>query len=101
MKTSMESPLLNLIRRMAENPRLQTLSDQELLARFRSERDEAAFRGLVRRHGPMVVDVCRNVLGNEADAEDAFQATFLVLTQKVAAIRKQTSVGSWLFGVAY
>jgi RNA polymerase sigma factor (sigma-70 family) len=101
MKASMTSPLLNLIRRVAEDPRIESLTDQELLARFRAERDEAAFRGMVRRHGPMVLDVCRNVLGNEADAEDGFQATFLVLTQKSGTIRKEESIGSWLDGVAY
>src|SRR6266496_3254353 len=100
MKTA-PSPILQLIRRTVEDQRANRLTDQELLHRFRSERDEAAFHTLLRRHGPMVLDVCRNVLGNEADAEDAFQATFLILTQKAGAIRKQASVGSWLYGVAY
>src|SRR5439155_21386555 len=81
--------------------RVKVLTDQELLDRFRSERDEAAFHTLLRRHGSMVLDACRNVLGNEADAEDAFQATFLILAQKAGAIHNQASVGSWLHGVAY
>jgi hypothetical protein len=70
------SPLLKLIRHVAEDHRVKQLTDPELLRRFSSERDEAAFYGLVRRHGSMVLDVCRNVLGNETDAEDAFQASF-------------------------
>jgi RNA polymerase sigma factor (sigma-70 family) len=95
------SPILRLIRHMAEDRRVRHLTDQELLYRFRSERDQAAFDSLLRRHGPMVLDVCRSVLGNDADAEDAFQATFLILAQKAGAIRKQAAVGSWLHGVAY
>ena len=61
---------------------------------------EAAFEALVTRHGPMVLRVCRNVLSNPDDAEDAFQATFLVLVKQRASIRKLDSVASWLYGVA-
>jgi RNA polymerase sigma factor (sigma-70 family) len=95
------SPILQTIRRLIENDREKTLSDQQLLSQFRLHRDEAAFHTLLRRYGSMVLDVCRNVLGNEADAEDAFQATFLIFAQKAGAIRNQKSVGSWLYGVAY
>jgi RNA polymerase sigma factor (sigma-70 family) len=76
-------------------------SDRELLARFTDGRDGAAFRALVQRHGPMVLSVCRALVRNHQDAEDAFQATFLVLTQQAAALRATVPLAGWLHGVAY
>ncbi len=72
-----------------------------LLCEFTERCDEAALRALLCRHGPMILSVCRNVQGSEADAEDVFQATCLVLFRKAASARKTASVGSWLHGVAY
>lgn len=76
------------------------MPDAELLARFARHRDEAAFEVLVRRYGSLVHGLCRRILRDDHAAEDAFQATFLVLASKADSIRKQESLGSWLYGVA-
>ena len=91
---------LRHIRTLTGSPGVDA-SDGQLLERFVLRREEAAFAALLRRHGPMVLGVCRRVLGRLQDAEDAFQATFLLLARKAGAIRKQESVGSWLHGVAH
>jgi RNA polymerase sigma-70 factor (ECF subfamily) len=76
------------------------LTDAQLLERFLVRREDGAFAELVRRHGPMVLGVCRRVLGEPHDAADAFQATFLVLVRKAATIAPRSRVGPWLYGVA-
>jgi RNA polymerase sigma factor (sigma-70 family) len=76
------------------------LTDAQLLEAFLIQHEEAAFAALMRRHGPMVFGVCRRILGDRHDAEDAFQATFLVLLRKASSIRPGQAVGPWLHGVA-
>src|SRR5438094_2590343 len=86
--------------RGSARPAVDAPNDGQLLERFVTQRDEAAFVELVQRHGGMVLGVCRRVLDNAADVEDAYQATFMVLVRKADSIRKRDSAASWLYGVA-
>src|SRR5579875_3151773 len=101
MTTTGVNRLIRNLRQAALRQDGAGLTDGELLELYVAGRDEAAFEALVRRHGPMVLRVCRRVLRNEADAEDAFQATFQVLVHKAASIRCPNTVSNWLYGVAY
>ncbi|HEY7330712.1 MAG TPA: sigma-70 family RNA polymerase sigma factor [Gemmataceae bacterium] len=101
MSSAQLGAVLQHLRRMKAVQNQSVTPDRELLKGFLLRRDEAAFAELVRRHGPMVLNVCRGVLHNQHDAEDVFQATFLVLAQKAERVRQPDAVGSWLSGVAY
>lgn len=97
------SPRIARVRHLFQSacPRNETeLTDEQLLTNFVERRDEAAFADLVFRHGPMVWRVCRHALTNQHDAEDAFQATFLVLVRKSASVRPREMLANWLHGVA-
>jgi RNA polymerase sigma factor (sigma-70 family) len=101
MGTAQLGTLLRHIHKLAGGDRIRQRTDRELLDDFVSRRDEAAFAALIGRHGPMVLRVCRRVLRHEQDAEDAFQASFLVLARNAGSIRKREAIASWLHGVAY
>src|SRR5947209_11593451 len=78
-----------------------TRGDRQLLDSYLNQSDETAFEALVRRYGAMVLGICRRILRHEHDAEDAFQATFVVLMRKGASITQREHLGSWLYGVAF
>src|SRR5437016_5922996 len=100
MNATPTNRVLAHLRRLALRPGVAGLADAQLLERFLARRDDGAFAELVRRHGPMVLGVCRRVLGEAHDAADAFQATFLVLARRAASITPRAAVGPWLYGVA-
>src|SRR5437879_3635968 len=92
--------LMHSLCRVALRSGTAVLTDAQLLACYLERRDEAAFAAIVRRHGPLVMGVCRRILGNCHDADDAFQATFLVLIRKAASISQRELLANWLYGVA-
>jgi len=100
MATTRTGAVLRQIDELFGAGTLAGLSDAQLLDRFRTQRDEAAFEALVARHGGMVLSVCRGVLRDRSDAEDAFQATFLVLVRKADSLRVEGTLGGWLHRVA-
>ena len=93
--------MMSRLRSLASLQQAGQLQDRELLERFIQQHDEAAFTAIVERHAGMVLQVCRGVLRHHQDAEDACQATFLVLVRKASSIRKLHSLASWLHGVAF
>jgi RNA polymerase sigma factor (sigma-70 family) len=92
--------ILRQVRTLALSEDAARQEDARLLGRFLDQRDEAAFEALLRRHGPMVLGVCRRLLPDPCDAEDAFQATFLVLLRKAPSLGRRERVAPWLYGVA-
>ena len=101
MATGPMSELVQRLRLAGVPPGGAELTDGQLLERYVGRHDEVALATLVRRHGPMVWGVCRRVLRNDHDAEDVFQATFLVLVRKAASIAQRELLANWLYGVAY
>src|SRR5947209_7448002 len=101
MATEQAGTILRHIHNLIDAEATRGLTDAQLLERYATSRDEAAFAALMQRYGRLVWGVCRHILHGEQDAEDAFQATFLVLARRANSIRKSEAVGSWLYGVAY
>jgi RNA polymerase sigma factor (sigma-70 family) len=101
MSQARRSPILHYLRRLLGAPEPAGVTDAELLRRFVAERDEAAFELLLWRHGTAVLNLCRHVLHDEHAAEDAFQATFLVLLRKAGSIGRREALAGWLHRVAY
>src|SRR5262249_26286401 len=89
------------LRNVATQQDVSGMADGHLMQRYVRQRADAAVEAVVRRHGPMVMGVCCRVLHDAHDAEDAFQATFLLLARKAATLRSPGTVGNWLYGVAY
>jgi RNA polymerase sigma factor (sigma-70 family) len=100
MASTSSDPTLRHIRRLIADHGV-AIPDRDFLERYLERRDEAAFTALVERHGPMVFGLCQALLHHRHDAEDAFQATFLVLARKAGSIRRREALASWLHGVAY
>jgi RNA polymerase sigma factor (sigma-70 family) len=100
MATTPAHPVTRYVRQFAAGQLAAALSDAQLLERFAGRGDEAAFAALVRRHGPLVLGACRRVLEDWHAAQDCFQATFLVLARKAAALKRPEALGPWLYGVA-
>src|SRR6516225_4748445 len=101
MTNEQPGPVIQPLHRTAGPPKAGDLADRHLLERFVTTQDQAAFAALVQRHGPMVLGVCRRLLRDAHEAEDAFQATFLVLVHKARSISRPELLGPWLHGVAY
>ena len=98
--SALAAGIRNLRRKLASHQRRED-SDEQLLHAFAVCHDESAFEVLVHRHGPMVLHVCRRMLGHEQDAEDAFQATFLVLARNALVLRQKSALASYLHGTAF
>ena len=101
MPTGHAERLLPALRRVVLARETADRTDGQLLTAFLANQDADAFAVLVRRHGPMVLGVCRRIVGEFATAEDAFQAVFLVLARRAGSVRPRSNVGNWLYGVAY
>jgi RNA polymerase sigma factor (sigma-70 family) len=101
MANAPHGTILRHLRRLVDPPWLPQATDAQLLEAFRARRDETAFAVLVRRHGPMVLGVGRRLLRREQDAEDVYQATFLLLARQAGAVRNGEAIGAWLHRVAW
>ena len=100
MSSMRRGAVIDSIQRLFDHGTVVALGERQLLERFITRGDESAFEAIIGRHGPMVLSVCRHVLDDHHDVEDAFQATFLILVKKAGSIRERDVLGTWLYGVA-
>src|SRR5262245_28048807 len=100
MASGQVAPMPTLLERLFTKGTMTGAGEGQLLDRFLAEGGEGAFEAILRRHGPMVLGVCRRILSDPHDAEDAFQATFLVLVRRAGSIGDRAVLGPWLHGVA-
>src|SRR3984957_7754165 len=101
LRGQFSNTLIHQLDRLFHQGTTAGLTEGELVERFARGHDEAAFEALIARHGPMVLGVCRQLLRDPNDVDDAFQATFLVLVRKAGTLRRCDLLGNWLYGVAY
>jgi DNA-directed RNA polymerase specialized sigma24 family protein len=101
MPSNQSTPIARFMAELVAEHHLSHLNDRELLRRFTRQREEAAFLALLKRHGTVIQRVCRRTLSSTHDADDIFQATFLVLLKKASALHWRESIASWLHEVAY
>src|SRR5262245_28557127 len=101
MANASVAPIMRYLDQVLGRSNAAGLTDAQLLEQFVHQRDEAAFGHVLSRHGRLVFSVCRRILGPGQDAEDAFQATFLVLVRKAGSIGQRQALASWLYQVAY
>src|SRR3954452_4282027 len=100
MSSRLSGTVLRELQRLFRGGTASGFSEWQLLQRFATEGDASAFEALLARHGPMVLGVCRRMLQDPADVEDAFQATFLVLLRRAHSLHERDVLGLWLYGVA-
>ena len=101
MKRAVSAAVVRNLQQLVDPGTIAGLTERQVLARFVERRDSVSFEAMVAQHGPMVLAVCRQLLRDANDVDDAFQATFVILIKKASSLRQPDRLGPWLYGVAY